>query len=209
MNMEKDKKYSFLVIEDNWGDFALVEEFLHEQIQAPVIVHAKTYNEAKTILGAGAGKFDIILLDLSLPDKKGEPLIEEIMEMCLNIPVIVLTGYADLAFGVKSLSLGISDYILKEELSSISLYKSIIYSTERRKRISALQEQNEKLKEIAWMQSHVIRAPLARIMGLVQYVKDLEKNDDEKEEMLDLIVVSANELDAVIRSISDKTVVLF
>src|SRR5882757_5581342 len=125
-----------LVIEDNPGDFALVEEFLLEQIDAPVISHALDYKTAKDMLSARGHPFDVILLDLSLPDKTGMPLIQEIVEISLNTPVIVLTGYTDFEFGVKSLSLGVSDYILKDELTSLSLYKSIVYSMERKKIIS-------------------------------------------------------------------------
>src|ERR1700742_4240679 len=119
--------HAILVIEDNPGDFALVEEFLLDQIEAPIISNAKSFMEAKAILSAENNLFDIILLDLSLPDRTGIPLIEEIIQIGLNTPVIVLTGYSDLSFGVKSLSLGVSDYILKDELTSLSLYKSIIY----------------------------------------------------------------------------------
>jgi len=70
---------------------------------------------------------------VSLPDQWGEPLIGRIVEGCANTPVIVLTGYADISFGVKSLLMGVSDYILKEEITSLSLYKSIIYGSERKK----------------------------------------------------------------------------
>lgn len=55
-----------------------------------------------------------------MPDKTGLTLIKEIVELCSITPVIVLTGYADCDFGVRSLSLGISDYMLKEELTATS-----------------------------------------------------------------------------------------
>jgi len=46
-----DKSYfSILIIEDNPGDFELIEEFLLEQIEAPVITHAQNYKEAKASL---------------------------------------------------------------------------------------------------------------------------------------------------------------
>ena len=65
-----------------------------------------------------------------------------------------------------------------------------------------LQDQNEKLKEISWMQSHIIRAPLARIMGLIPLIQE-KYNDDEV--MLKYLDQSAGELDSVIRSIVDKS----
>jgi PAS domain S-box-containing protein len=327
----RKKEFNILVIEDNRGDFALVEEFLQEQTDVFNLFHAWTFKESAEVLKGCSPKFDIILLDLSLPDKTGLSLIREIVELSLNIPVIVLTGYADVAFGVASLSLGISDYILKADLTPTSLYKSIIYSSERKKTTLALEEsekkyselfhlsplpmfvfetrslnfldvndaclnqygysreeflclnlseiqpaedtsefekrltdnlqnpekdslgiykhlkkngeiihvdiqsnfieykginakltiatdvterinyineieqQNEKLREISWIQSHVVRAPLARLMGLVSLLKDGRNDGEEKQKMLEYILISSRELDDVIGEITDIT----
>ena len=139
--------HNILVIEDNPGDFALVEEFLFEQIEAPAITHAWNYTEARNILSGRQIPYEIILLDLSLPDKTGMPLIKDIVELSLNAPIIVLTGYPDLAFGVKSLALGISDYLLKDELTSISLYRSIVYNLERKRIMSELAESEKRYSD--------------------------------------------------------------
>ncbi|TFF34738.1 response regulator [Mucilaginibacter psychrotolerans] len=203
-------KHKILVIEDNHGDFALVEDFLFEQIESPEIVRAESCKSAVGLLSADSS-FDVVLLDLSLPDNTGELLIKDIIDAGSQAPVIVLTGYADFDFGVKSLSLGVFDYMLKEELTSLSLFKSIVYTIERKKiatalrdHVNAVENQNEKLKEISWIQSHLVRAPLARIMGLIPLIKDANC-DEERETMLQFLQLSANELDGVIRSITDKT----
>src|ERR1700743_219064 len=107
--MMSDQSPSVLVIEDNPGDFALVREFLLEQADQPEVFRAATFNEARTILSNKSNPFDIILLDLSLPDQTGIPLIQEIIKMSGNSPVILLPGYSDLTFGVKSLGLGVAD----------------------------------------------------------------------------------------------------
>ncbi len=79
--------------------------------------------------------------------------------------------------------------------------------TERHKHIKAIEVQNEKLKEIAWMQSHVVRAPLARIMGLIELLKDSSSPIDEKEraQLLEDILRSATEFDEIIRNIVRTT----
>ena len=69
-------------------------------------------------------------------------------------------------------------------------------------------EQNQKLKEISWMQSHVIRAPLAKIIGLIPLINDVKEDRHEREKMLDFLLVSAHELDEVIGNITDKTAVI-
>jgi len=328
--MATDKiEYAILVIEDSPGDFTLVEDFLFEHIVAPVIKQAKTCTAAKQMLTGE--KFDVVLLDLSLPDRTGELLIKEIIELSGTTPVIVLTGYSDFSFGVKSLSLGVSDYMLKDDLTSMALYKSVIYSIERKKNsvdlehserrysdlfnlsplpmwvvdlktlkflnvnnatinhygftreeflsmdlkdirpaeeipnmekglaegrlhpdepservmihrkkngelinaeiqiapvhykgsnanvviandvterykyIKAIEEQNEKLREISWIQSHIVRAPLSRIMGLIPLIDGPCDSEEERKKMLDYVLLSAHELDDIIKNITDKS----
>ena len=77
--------------------------------------------------------------------------------------------------------------------------------TERLNYITAIEKQNKKLLEIAWTQSHVVRAPLSRIMGLTELMKDSTDSEEEKEELLALLQTSANELDDIIKNISEKT----
>jgi signal transduction histidine kinase len=199
--------HTILVIEDNPGDFALVEEFLFEQIESPAISHARSYKEATAILSVRDNAFDVILLDLSLPDKTGIPLILEIVDIGMNAPIVVLTGYADFEFGVKSLSLGVSDYILKEELTAISLYKSIIYSTERKRIISALEISERHARTFAKQLNDALEEDRARIAreihdefgqqlsGLKMSLSALKKNEGVNDSVwttIDAIVVDVN-----------------
>ncbi|OOQ56702.1 response regulator [Mucilaginibacter pedocola] len=142
------KKYRILVVEDNPGDFALVEDFLCSQPDEFELTHAKTYKQVRAALNDPQKCFDAILLDLSLPDMQGMALISEISTLDLPIPVIVLTGYSDMSFGVRSLSMGISDYLLKDELDPTNLYKSIVYSVERKRSVSALATSQKKYSEL-------------------------------------------------------------
>jgi PAS domain S-box-containing protein len=78
--------------------------------------------------------------------------------------------------------------------------------TERNDYYEALLKQNEALKEIAWIQSHIIRAPLAKIMGLVQILQDDKDDEDFSFDfILDAILNAANELDEVIQKTSEKS----
>lgn len=70
--------------------------------------------------------------------------------------------------------------------------------------LKALEIQNKKLREIAWTQSHVVRAPLARIMGLINTIKDNLELDDENIAMLGHLLSSAVELDDIVREIPKK-----
>ena len=77
--------------------------------------------------------------------------------------------------------------------------------TERLNHLEALENQNEKLKEIAWLQSHVVRAPLARLMGLIDIVLDDHIPSKEKALAFDYFKQSAQDLDIVITDIIKKS----
>lgn len=78
--------------------------------------------------------------------------------------------------------------------------------TEQLSYIDAIEKQNKKLNDIAWMQSHVVRAPLASLMGLAHLLADEKAETTEtREEILVKLLASANELDGVIKKISEQT----
>jgi len=325
------KQYRILVVEDNPGDFTLVEDYILEYIVNPETVNTRDFKQTKELLtSTELQPFDIIFLDLSLPDKDGEDLIREMLLLCGGCPIVVLTGFSDVNFSIKSLAMGISDYLLKDDLNPTSVYKSIIYNIERKKTlldmqesekrysdlfhlnpepmwvfdfetlqfldvnnaaiqsygysldefmsmtikdirpaedipilneaiewvgsnpggwlknkfrhlkkngeiiiveiknnsilfkgryaqlilahnitervnyINAIEEQNQKLSEISWMQSHVVRAPIARLMGLIDLIKHPTSSEELKEEILGYILISAHELDQIVREITRK-----
>lgn len=77
--------------------------------------------------------------------------------------------------------------------------------TEHVKHINAIEDQNKKLREIAWIQSHIVRAPLSRMMGIVDVLKATELNSSEFKEWVNHFVNSSKELDSIIHDISSKT----
>ena len=77
--------------------------------------------------------------------------------------------------------------------------------TERVKYLKEIEERNKKLLEIAWIQSHVVRAPLARMMGLIEVFRLVDRDSLEYEEWTEHFFNTANELDRVIREISEKS----
>lgn len=77
--------------------------------------------------------------------------------------------------------------------------------TKIRDYIKAIEQQNTKLQEIAWMQSHIVRAPLARMMAVIDLIKEESLTEIEKQELMSNLLISASELDKIIRDISNKT----
>lgn len=78
--------------------------------------------------------------------------------------------------------------------------------TDLKQVMQELEIQNRQLKEIAWTQSHVVRAPLSRLMGLVKLLSDgVVGPGEDHTQILSYIVQSANELDRIIADITEKT----
>lgn len=77
--------------------------------------------------------------------------------------------------------------------------------TERVEYITAIEEQNKRLRDIAFIQSHLVRAPLMRIKGLADVIMNYEKDPEQVKGLLQMLDEAVNELDAVIGDIVEKT----
>ncbi len=129
------------------GDMVLIKDYILEEFVAPVIHEALTFNDAKNFLKSGK-KTDVILLDLMLPDGQGEELLNELIPLAKSVPLIILTGYSDKEFSIKSLDYGVSDYLLKENLTASLLFKSVLYNIEHKKIQEKLIESEKKYRDL-------------------------------------------------------------
>ena len=137
---------SILLIEDNPGDARLIQEFLKE----PYIVNFKL--SIKHTLSEGLeesinARFDIILLDLSLPDSSGLNTVSIIQEKIKSIPIIILTGRDDKEFALEALKLGIEDYLVKSKIDSVLLERSIFHAIEGYRFHKAFKLSEKKYRE--------------------------------------------------------------
>lgn len=160
----------FLIIEDNQGDMVLIRDYIKEEFSDPVFYEALTLEEAKRHLNSDS-KIDIILLDLMLPDGQGEELLNEIIPLAKLIPIIILTGYSDKEFSMKSLSYGVSDYLLKEDLNAPLLFKSVLYNIEHKKIREKLSESEKKYKDLFHS------SPLPKVVYDTETLSFLDAND--------------------------------
>jgi PAS domain S-box-containing protein len=77
--------------------------------------------------------------------------------------------------------------------------------TQTKNYVGAIEKQNIKLKEIAWTQAHVVRTPVARLMGLLDLIKDESSQSTDHAEMLNFVSLSVHELDSIILDIIQKS----
>ncbi|MEQ9310368.1 MAG: response regulator [Balneolaceae bacterium] len=202
--IEIKKDLSVLILEDNDGDFLLIEDYLIEEFKTVQITRFETFIEFKDqISEQKVRNTDIILLDLHLPDYSGIELIEKIFIAYSGIPIIILTGFSDLSLAKKSLKIGIEDFLIKDEITPSILHKSIEFALSRSQYVKHIEAQNEKLRKIAWTQSHVVRAPLSRILGIINLLESESGINEDLKLWLNQLRDSSNDLDVLVRKITE------
>ncbi len=139
--------YTFLVVEDNAGDFMLIEDLLKEQFAKATITNATTFKQAIAFIEVIVKPYDAVLLDLSLPDKSGDELIKDMLKMADLTPIIVLTGNSNIDYSINAISLGVSDYLVKDDLTNKILHKSILYAINRKSILENLRAEEANLKK--------------------------------------------------------------
>lgn len=207
MNKEQNKRknLSVVVIEDNDGDFILIEDYLIESFKTVQIKRCESFKDFEEFSDTvGQVTFDLILLDLHLPDYSGLELIEKIVSKKNQAPIIILTGYADINLAKESLKLGVEDFLIKDEITPGILHKSIEFAFSRNQYVTHIEEQNAKLRNIAWTQSHVVRAPLARILGIINLIETEKENQDDLLFWLSQLRVSCDEMDEIVKKITEE-----
>jgi two-component system, NarL family, sensor histidine kinase UhpB len=143
-----------LVVEDNPGDFILFESCLHEtDLKIKMLDHALALNE---VAGFRNQKFDIVFLDLTLPDSSGIDSFIRLNTLLPDVPIVVLSGLADEAMALKCIAAGAQDYLFKDDLNVKLLEKSAHHSIERKKNLQKIQEANLQYELIAEITNDII-----------------------------------------------------
>lgn len=135
---------NILVIEDNRGDYVLVNEYLQEAFANATVIHAISIETATSVLHTE--RVDVVLLDLTLPDGTGIESFHAINSIAPLTPVIILTGIGDREIALESVKFGAQDYIVKSDSNPMVLQKSIRYGIERSKVLDHLKKSEEQYK---------------------------------------------------------------
>lgn len=139
----RQRRLNILLIEDQQPQVALFKLLLEGQSFFSVQLQV-AQNLAQGINRLQTSIFDIILLDLFLPDGQGIKTLATLQRFAPHTPIIVLTAATDLNMGLAALQKGAEDYLVKENLKESQIAKAIIYALERKKIKRELQVQIER-----------------------------------------------------------------
>lgn len=115
-----------LLVEDNPGDAVIFREKLNASDLDYELVHAKRL--ADGLEHVANGRFDILMVDLSLPDAQGMEAVERVRAAAPGSPLMVLTGLDDATAAAEAKKKGAVDYLVKWYVDSISLARYIRYA---------------------------------------------------------------------------------
>ncbi|NRB76093.1 MAG: response regulator [Verrucomicrobiales bacterium] len=147
---EAEGPLRILCLEDSEGDFILLREYLRDAKfnPTPELVRAETMSAAKEVIEGrnGSDTFDVVLLDLSLPDSHGVESLVTLRELIPTTPITILSGNADRDLAVRMVKEGAQDYLPKDSLNAELLTRSILYAVERQRSQTEMAELNKRLK---------------------------------------------------------------
>lgn len=146
------KPVKILLVEDNPGDVALIKEFLSSSVDF-TLRHVSTLKETFAICAEEL--FDIILLDLGLPDSYGVETLKKILVFNTRSPIVIMTGFDDEDTAMESLRQGAQDYLVKNNLTGDNIIRSIKYGIERKKALDLLKNNARQFSLLSYTTSAI------------------------------------------------------
>jgi PAS domain S-box-containing protein/putative nucleotidyltransferase with HDIG domain len=161
-----------LMVEDSETDALLLEEILNrDTLNSFEFTRSERLKSGLEMLYKH--KFDLVLLDLGLPDSQGLETFEKLHKEFPDMPVVVLSGLVDEKLAFDAIQAGAQDYLVKGPTSWEIAPRAIRYAIERQQSQAALRESESLLKE-----SQIIA-------GLGNYVLDISTGTWKSSEVLD------------------------
>jgi two-component system cell cycle response regulator len=217
--MKTAQEKNILVIEDDPTYAMIVTDALASSCGHHVIDNVRTLKEGLEKLDHQ--HFDLILLDLSLPDSTGIAIVDRLIEKAARLPIVVLADVGDLQFASLAIQKGVQDFWVKEEMPAGALVRILDNAMMRNQSQLALQHTIENLKrtnkkildqqksvvdqerlkmmlQMAGATAHELNQPLMSLLG---YLELIEVSNDKPEKYLAGIKKSGERILAIVKKI--------
>lgn len=138
-----------LLIEDNIDDAVMIRHYFSKVNSVkliPEVTHVTSLSKALTALGNA--QFDIILMDLHLPDAAEIPLFRSVKQMAVDIPIIIVTVVQDVDLPKKLMEEGAQDYLIKDLINTDLLQRTLWYAISRNRIEAARKKTDERYRSL-------------------------------------------------------------
>jgi len=135
-----------LYIEDDEDDFILTSQLLKDADQPFRIEWQQTLRSGVEAIASDA--FDIVILDLSLPDSSGWETFTTMREQAPDLPIILMTGLEDNELALQAVQQGAQDYLVKGSVGTDVMVRAVQYAIERKATDTALHRYQNELEEL-------------------------------------------------------------
>lgn len=204
------KLFKVLLVEDNPGDaFLIQEQFKAAKSYVYQLTHVEYLAQAISFLAQDS--YDVILLDLSLPDSRGLETLKTLKEHSLAIPIVILSGINDEELAIQAVRQGAQDYLVKGQVQGEILVQALRYAIERkhieeqlRTKTFQLEALNKELEAFSYMVSHDLRNPLTVIKGMSSLLKqkcDTKPGDEQEKLYVEYICQASNRMEQIIHDL--------
>ncbi len=219
-----------LIVDDDELDRRLVKLVLAKALNLIRFNVESAQSITKALETLVKNSFDIILLDLNLPDSRGTETVQKIFDVAPDVPIVVLTGLDDEEAGLTAIRSGAEDYLVKGDGLEYTLVRTIRYAIERKKAKASLIEAKQELEQINLRlvdatakanelaaeaekantaksqflanMSHEIRTPMNAIIGFSEVLEE-EPLTGQQKEYVKMILDSSKHLLELINGILD------
>ncbi len=170
-----------LLVEDSPSDAQLLVELLESAEPGRFqFICAETLAQAFEVLQGG--QFDMLLLELTLPDSVGRGTFVRARAQAPGLPIVVLTGVGDEAIGLEAVRHGVQDYLIKGQADGRQIARAIGYAIERKRAEAELQRARNELELRVAERTADLNQTVEILRTEIRYRKEVEQALRESEE---------------------------
>ena len=202
-------EFNILLIDDDEDDFLHIRDLLSDVMSSKYkLTWKSTYNEGLAALCEN--NFDACLLDYRLGEKTGLELLVESQGKINSCPIIFLTGLFDFELDIKAMHVGAADYLVKGQLTSPLLERSIRYAIKQQHDMEELKEskaqiiQQDRLASLGLLASslaHEIGTPMGIIRSRAELAESKAGNNEPLKKDLLIIVSQIDRITKLVNSL--------
>jgi DNA-binding response OmpR family regulator len=194
----KNKPIKILLIEDSIEDAIIIREMLRET--SNISFELEHVDRLKTgFENLFNDSFDVLLLDLNLPDSWGFDTFIRTYDQAPELPIVIMSGFDDEDIAVRAVREGAQDYLIKGQIDGRLLSRSISYAIERKEAEKEIMKSQKDLRKlIGWHEKELLETE----KKLQEEIVEHEKTENKLVDALKTIEMEKSKLDTIINKLS-------